>query len=97
MRNIKEILRLKWLNGVSARSIARSCDIPRSSVGDCLQRATAAGLSWPLPTEMNDTRLERLLYPPKEAASGARPLPYMGYVHQELKRKVVTLSLLWQE
>jgi len=97
MRNIKEILRLKWLNGVSARDIAKSCGIPRSTVGDCLHRATAAKLSWPLPEDMNDTRLERLLYPPKEPESGQRPLPDMSYVHQELKRKGVTLSLLWQE
>lgn len=97
MRNIKEILRLNWLNGLSARCIAKSCDIPRSTVGDCLQRATAAKLSWPLPEDMNDTQLERLLYPPKKSESGQRPLPDMSYVHQELKRKGVTLALLWQE
>jgi len=97
MRNIKEILRLKWLNGVSVRGISKGCNIPRSTVNDYLQRATAAGLSWPLPEDMNDTQLERLLYPPQEPESGQRPLPDMSYVHQELKRKGVTLSLLWQE
>ncbi|MFQ5346045.1 MAG: IS21 family transposase [Mariprofundus sp.] len=97
MRNIKEILRLKWLNGTSARSIAKSCGIPRSTVGDCIQRANEAGLSWPLPEGMNDARLEQLLYPPSEPSPGQRPLPDPAYVHQELKRKGVTLFLLWQE
>ena len=97
MRNVKEILRLKWLNGVSARGIARSCGIPRSTVGDCIHRATAAGLSWPLPEDMDDTRLERLLYAPEMQSSGQRPLPDLSYVHLELKRKGVTLFLLWQE
>jgi len=75
MRNIKEILRLKWLNGVSARGIAKSCGMPRSTVGNCLQRATAASLSWPLPEDMNDTRLKQLLYPPKELSVSESPLP----------------------
>ncbi len=97
MRNIKEILRLKWLNGVSVRGISKGCNIPRSTVNDYLQRATAAGLSWPLSEDMNDTRLERLLYPPKESVSAPRPLPDMACVHQELKCKGVTLFLLWQE
>jgi len=97
MRNIKEILRLKWLNGISVRGIANGCNIPRSTVSDCIQRATAANLSWPLPEEMNDSHLEQLLYPPKKPASRQRPLPDMSYVHQELKRKGVTLWLLWQE
>lgn len=97
MRKIKEILRLKWLNGVSARGIARSCGIPRSTVGDCLRRASAAGLSWPLPEALDDTALEQLLYGPEQGSSGQRPPPDMAYVHSELKRKGVTLFLLWQE
>jgi len=97
MRNTKEILRLKWLNGVSARAIAKSCNLPRSTVGDCLKRAAAAGLSWPLPDGMDDTQLDLLLYPPASSASGDRPLPDLLHVHQELKRKGVTLFLLWQE
>jgi transposase len=97
MRNIKEILRLKWLNQFSVRSIARSCDVPRSTVSDCIHRGKAAGLSWPLPEGMNDAQLERLLYPPIEPVSGPRPQPDFAHVHQELKRKGVTLFLLWQE
>ena len=51
MRTIREILRLKWDCHRSNREIAQSCHIARSSVGECLARAAAAGLAWPLPPE----------------------------------------------
>jgi len=66
-------------------------------VADCVRRATEAHLSWPLPEELDDTRLERLLYPPAAPSSVQRPLPDWSQIHQELKRKGVTLFLLWQE
>jgi len=62
-----------------------------------LHTAVAAGLSWPLPTEIDDTTLERLLYPPPEARPQKRPEPDWQYIHEQLKLKGVTLILLWQE
>ncbi|MDQ6965639.1 MAG: IS21 family transposase [Mariprofundaceae bacterium] len=96
MRKSKEVLRLKWSCGTSERRIATSCQIARSTVAECIRRATAAGLSWPLPEGMDDARLERLLYP-SAATTAERPLPDCVHIHQELKRKGVTLFLLWQE
>ncbi len=64
MRYVKDILRLKHQNQLSVREIARSCGLPTSTVGDYLQRAEAAGLSWPLPEGISDSELlERLLKP----------------------------------
>jgi len=97
MRKIKEVLRLKWSCGVSGRHIAKSCHISRSAVADCIHRAQAAGLSWPLPDGMNDTRLEALLYPPPAPSSFQRPMPDWAHIHQEMKHKSVTLFLLWQK
>ncbi len=97
MRKSKEILRLKWDVGVSDAAASRSCHIARSTVADCIRRARAAGLSWPLPEGMDDAHLERLLYPPAAPSSVQRSLPEYSYIHQELKRKSVTLFLLWQE
>lgn len=97
MRKSKEILRLKWAVGVSDAAASRSCHVARSTVADCIRRATAAGLSWPLPDDMDDVRLEALLYPPPAPSSYQRPLPDLPHVHQEMKRKGVTLFLLWQE
>ncbi len=62
MRKIKEVLRLKWTADLSARQIAKSCSIARSTVADYLQRAKVAGLSWPLPETMDHEALERLLF-----------------------------------
>lgn len=98
MRTLKEILRLKWSEKLSNRKIARSCHIGHSTVADYLYRARKAGLSWPLPEELDDIKLEQLLFPPSESISRSeRREPDWQEIHQELKRKGVTLFLLWQE
>ena len=53
MRNIKEGLRLHNELGLSARGIAKGCDIARSTAKEYLDRAQIAGLSWPLPPEID--------------------------------------------
>jgi transposase len=98
MRNIREVLRLKWHKGLSNRQIAKSCAISRSSVGEYITKAEEAGLCWPLPEAISDTALERMLYPAPEATPGSkRTMPSMQYLYEELKRKGVNLSLLWYE
>jgi hypothetical protein len=93
MRKIREVLRLKWSCGLSARQVATSCFIGRATVAECLRRASLAELSWPLPEELDDAQLERLLYPPPLAIPASeRALPNWATIHQELKRKHVTLS-----
>lgn len=95
MRKLKEVLRLRH-QGLSLNAIAGACRIARSTVQDYVRRADAAGLGWPLPEEVDDPALDGLLFaiPPEK---GDRPLPDWDAVHQELSRKGVTLSLLWQE
>jgi transposase len=98
MRKIREILRLRYEAGLSNRQIARSCSVGRATVADYLRRAAAAGLSWPLPERMDETRLERLLFPPPPSIPPSeRPLPDWSDIHTELRRKGVTLALLWEE
>jgi transposase len=98
MRRIREVLRLSLDCGLSDRVIAGSCSLARSTVAKYLQRARSAGLSWPLPDDVTDETLERLLFPVSDAGVAAdRHMPDWGEVHQELKRKGVTLHLLWQE
>ena len=69
MRKIKEVLRLKWANNLSDRKVTQSCNISRPAVVSYVEQAKLAGLSWPLPDELTDAQLERLLFPaqPKEA------------------------------
>lgn len=101
MRHIHEILRLKHEKGLSVREIARGCGLPASTVGDYLKRAEAASLVWPLPEPLSEEQLlDRLMGGGAEAVpepSPERPLPDWAKVHQELRRKGVTLQLLWQE
>jgi transposase len=101
MRQIKEILRLRYDKRLSIREIARSCGLPGSTIGDYLKRAQAAGLVWPLPDDLGEERLlEKLMgnsSPQVPTSEPSRVLPDWKQVHQELGRKGVTLQLLWEE
>jgi len=95
MRKIREILRLKH-EGLGTRAIARSVSASHSTVMDMLRRATAAGFGWPLPEELDDTELEAKLYK-GNTAPARKFLPDVESIHRELRRKGVTLQLLWLE
>ena len=98
MRQIQEILRLKFQNQLSVREIARSCGLPTSTVGDYLKRAEAAGIGWPLPEgQVEKELLEQLMATAPAVAEQDALLPDWSYIHQELRRKSVTLMLLWRE
>lgn len=95
MTQYREILRLDSL-GFSQRSIAGSVQCSRNTVAEVVRRAKQQQLSWPLPLDLTETNLERLLFPDKAKAS-SRKDPDYEYVHKELARNGVTLSLLWSE
>src|SRR3989449_7388605 len=98
MRQVHEVLRLKWAVGLSDRQIARSLGLSRPTVAAYVQRAQVAGLSWPLPDGLDAATLEQRLFPPSPATGPVPNLaPDWPTVHHELKRKGVTLFLLWQE
>ncbi len=98
MRKIKEVLRLKFEGELSKRQIARCCHISRPTVTGYLNRFKEADLSWPAAVEMDDATLERKLYPPAPALPVIeRTMPDWSHVHRELRRKGVTLALLWHE
>lgn len=97
MRKIKEVLRLKS-TGLSNRKIAQACSISRPTVADYIRRAQAAKLEWPLSKEFSDAAIEQLLFPsPATCSTIQRPLPDWHLIKTELRRKGVTLELLWQE
>jgi transposase len=98
MRKIKEALRLKAA-GFGNREIATSIGAGKTTVYEILARAEAAGLSWPVPDELEEDQLEAILYPPVTLElTERRPVPDWREVHRELKRKRhVTLRLLWLE
>jgi len=96
MKKVREVLRLNAQH-LSTRQIASSLNLGRSTVADYLLRAKAAQLAWPLPDDLDDAALEKLLFVPNEEKRTSRPLPDWKSIHTELKRKHVTLALLWEE
>ena len=59
-------------------------------------RAATLGASR-VPDSLDDAALERRLFPAPMPSGTQRPLPHWSEVHRELRRKDVTLALLWQE
>ena len=82
MRKTKEVLRLKWDKGLSNRQIAKACRIGRPTVAEYLRRAADAGLTWPLPSGLDEVALEQQLFPPPPSLPAqARGVPDWSVVH----------------
>ncbi len=98
MRKITEVLRLDAA-GMSARQIATSIGVSKTTVSDYLARAKKVGISWPLEEGLDDEVIEaRLFCAPVPPAVVNRPVPDWPRLHKELKsRRHVTLRLLWLE
>ncbi len=96
MSKIREILRLRWSLEMSQSEVAGSCNCSASTVARTVELGKKAGLSWPLPENWDDARLQAELYP-KLPVAQRRSEPDFKQVHLQLGRKGVTLSLLWQE
>lgn len=97
MNSIREILRLKFSCKMSERGIATSLGLSRTAVWECLQRADAAGISWPIPEGVSELQLYAQLYPQPESKRQEKAQVDCEYIFRELKRDGVTLSLLWEE
>lgn len=97
MQAHREIIRLAFLLKLSANEIHRATKVSRGSVQTCIKRAVALNLSWPLPEDLDDNALEKLLYPPAKKTFDRYALPDFPKIQSELSRKGVTLSLLWEE
>lgn len=95
MTNFREILRLHS-QGISQRSIAISCACSRNTVSKVLSRAEELEVAWPLKDPRSDGELQQLFFPEIKAPS-SRKRPDCNYVHKEMAKSGVTLSLLWNE
>lgn len=99
MRHVREILRLSLDARLSTRAVAEHVRTGATTVRDTLRRFDQSGLSWPLPPEIGDADLEERLYGVPGVKPGRRKLPEPDWpvVARELKRKHVTLQVLWEE
>ena len=98
MRNVREVLRLKFEQQLTNRKIAQSLGISHTVVNDYVRRAKKAALTWPLPEHCDEATLEGLLsVHDQPSPKKSKPMLSLEYVYQELKKKGVTLQLLWHE
>jgi len=97
MRQLKEILRQKWVLSRSHREIGESVGVSAGSVGKAVSRATKAGLTWAAIEAMSEEMLEIRLYGPCDGRRCDRPRPDCAYIHTERKKPGVTLELLHLE
>jgi transposase len=97
MRKISEVFRQRYELNCSYRDIGLSLNVSKSTVYDYLARAKIAGISWPLPEDMSEQDLYDKLFLPVSQAVIQRPLPEWEEIHRELRKKGMTLRLLWRE
>lgn len=97
MRQIKEVLRLKFDAKLSHERIAAATGLSKGAVTSYLKRAVDAGIGWPLVPPLDDAALETRLFRTAGAPVAGHATPDFARIHQELKRKGVTLQLLWEE
>jgi len=97
VRKIKEVLRLKYALHKPQREISRISGIGKTTVHEYIRRAKAAGLSWPLPEELTEDSLGKMLFPGESGPSGEKAtIPFL-HIWEELRRPHVTKALLWEE
>jgi transposase len=99
MRKLKEVLRLDFL-GLKQQQIARSCLIAQSTVHKYLKAATAAGVSWPLPPDWDERRVEEVVFGAPLPATAWRKTatPDFGAIRRQLQtHRNLTLQLAWEE
>ena len=97
MRKVREVLRLRHALSLSYREISEALGVGKTAAGEIVRRAEVVGLTWPLPEVFDDGELERRLFTAPGEAQPERPAPAWAQLHEELKRRSVTLVLLWQE
>jgi transposase len=99
MRRVREMLRLTRDAGMSVSAVARRTGVARSTLREMIERFDRAGLAWPLSLDVTDADLETRLYGEAGTKQGhrRRPEPDWAALNREMKKKHVTLQILWEE
>ena len=97
MRKVRDVLRLKHTLGMSLRQISEATGVGKTVVGEYVRRAGVIGITWPVPEAIDDAELDRRLFPVPCETGPPRAAIDWRKIHAEMKRRSVTLVLLWQE
>ena len=95
MTNYREILRLNNL-GILKQDIAKSCGCSRNTVANVIRTAEEKKLEWETAAGLSNDELVKLLFPGDQRKSIYK-IPDWEYIHREMAKSGVTLSLLWAE
>jgi transposase len=82
--------------GLSHTSVGYSLGCSHNTVSSVVNRAKLKGIEWPLPLEVSDSHLQKLLFPEKQSVN-SRKIPDCKKLHKEMAKSGVTLTLLWEE
>ena len=96
MIDYRSILRLHS-QGRSQREIERNINSSRHTISEVLSRAAAVGLSWPLDDDVTNEDIQEVLFPWKYVSASPYFAPDCRWIHTELTKHGVTLTLLWDE
>lgn len=96
MIDYREILRLDSL-GYSRRHISIMVNSSHHTVDGTLQAAHDTGIVWPLEADVTNEELQGILFPWKCVNDSVYAMPDFAYIHRELAKNGVTLTLLWEE
>ena len=96
MVNYREILRLNSLK-YTQTDISISLKTSRNTIREVIKIAKEKDISWPLEESVTNSILEGLLYPEKTEKANVFCQPDYEYIHREVARPGVTMSLLHAE
>ena len=96
MIDYREIIRLKSA-GCSDSKAAASLGSARETVAKVWALARKNNLKWPLDPALSNPEIRRILFPDKVKKEDLRLIPDYDYLHQELAKPGVKLSLLYSE
>ena len=96
MTKYREIIRLDSLE-LSKRRIAESVPCARNTAASVVDRAHELNLKWPLPQNITDSDLGKMLFQKESEIVSDRRMPDFAYIRKELHRNGVTKKLLWKE
>ncbi|WP_171938740.1 IS21 family transposase [Herbaspirillum rubrisubalbicans] len=96
MRTIRDVLRYKFDKNFSQRKIESTTGLSRRSISRILVRFQDLKLSWPLPADIDDERLDALIFPPPISRTNQVGIDFEN-IEQELRGKGATLAALYEE
>jgi transposase len=97
MSIVRELLRILCVGDMSYRQIAKICCVSHNTVRRYDRIRTKHQLTEEALNKFDDTQLEQFFDNRLKHVDSPKPLPNFEQIYSELKKRGVTLEILWQE